>query len=361
MKIDNVLCAFEFNGEPVSCQEFGKGRINSTFMIQTDTGKAYVLQLINKRVFKDPVKLMENASRVTNYLLERTDGCYTTLRYMQTKSGTYCHQDEQGEYWRMYEFVPGIGLDAPDSDEDLYQCALAFGWFQNLLADFPADSLHETIPCFHNTIDRYQKLKESIAADVMGRADSVRAEIDYLLSREEIAGTIQRKLDSGELPLRVTHNDTKLNNVLLDPITHQSVCVLDLDTVLPGSSLYDYGDSVRFGAANGGEDAEDPSLVSLNLHLFEVYTKGYLEAVTSLTEKEIDLLPIGALVITLELATRFLKDYLDGDIYFKIKEPHHNLLRARNQIALAQDMEQKMTDMEAIVRSLRRTLSKCSI
>ncbi len=353
MDMNCAIYAFDFSGKPISCQELGKGRINSTYMIGTDAGKTYVLQLINKNVFKHPDKLMENASAVTNFLLERTLGDYTTLRYIPAKTGLYYHIDEKGEYWRLYEYVPGIGLDAPDSEEDLYQCALAFGWFQNLLADFPADSLHETIPCFHNTIDRYAKFHQSIEADVKGRAASVQKEIDYLLSKEELAGTIQRGLDDGTLPLRVTHNDTKLNNVLLDPKTHESVCVIDLDTVMPGSSLFDYGDSIRFGAANGGEDAEDPSQVSLNMRLFEVYTKGYLESITRLTKEEIDLLPLSALIMTLELAVRFLKDYLDGDVYFKISDPHHNLLRARNQIALAQDIEKKLPDMIRIVEGLR--------
>ncbi len=354
MEMNCAIHAFDFSGNPISCKELGKGRINSTYMIGTDTGKTYVLQLINKNVFKNPPKLMENASAVTNHLLEKAPKNYTTLRYMQAKTGLYYHQDEKGEYWRLYEYVPGIGLDAPDSDEDLYQCALAFGRFQNLLADFPAETLHITIPNFHNTIDRYQKLKASIAADVKGRVSSVKAEIDYLLSKEELASTIQKKLDSGELPLRVTHNDSKLNNILLDPVTHKSVCVLDLDTVMPGSSLFDYGDSIRFGAANGGEDAEDPSQVSLNLHLFEVYTKGYIKAVTRLTEEEITLLPLSAVIMTLELAARFLTDYLDGDVYFKITDPDHNLMRARNQLALAKDMEQKLPQMQQIVEELRR-------
>ena len=354
MDMNCAIYAFNFSGKPVSCQELGKGRINSTYMIGTDAGKTYVLQLINKNVFKDPAKLMENASAVTNYLLERTDGNYTTLHYMPAKTGLYYHQDQQGEYWRLYEYVPGIGLDAPETDEDLYQCALAFGWFQNLLTDFPAESLHETIPCFHNTIDRYEKLRDSIAADVKGRAAQVQDEIAYLLSKESLAGTIQRMLDAGELPLRVTHNDTKLNNILLDPKTHKSVCVIDLDTVMPGSSLFDYGDSIRFCAASGGEDANAPDDVCLDLHLFSVYTKGYLEAVTSLTENEISLLPLSALIMTLELATRFLKDYLDGDVYFKITDPSHNLLRARNQIALAQDMEKKLPEMMRIVEGLRK-------
>ena len=354
MEIVTAAYAFHPEGTPVSCQEFGSGRINNTFLIDTDCGKTYVLQKINKYVFKEPEKVMANASAVTNYIHERAAGDCTTLRFMRATTGLYYHLDEDGEYWRMYEYVPGVGLDAPETDEDLYQSALAFGWFQNQLADFPAHTLYETIPNFHNTIDRYAQLKASIAADPVGRVAKAQPEIEYLLSREEMGGTIQRLLDAGELPLRVTHNDTKLNNVLLDKDTHKGVCVLDLDTVMPGSSLYDFGDSIRFGAPTAGENETDPSKVGLDLHLFEVYTRGFLEAMPSLTEKEIELLPMGAFIMTLELVVRFLKDYLDGDLYFRVTSPDHNLIRARNQMALAQDMERKLPQMQQIVAELRK-------
>ena len=217
-----------------------------------------------------------------------------------------------------------------------------------MLADFPAHTLYETVPNFHNTPDRYLQLKESIRQDLCGRVAGAKAEIDFLLERERQAGTLQRMLDRGELPLRVTHNDTKLNNVLLDKEERKALCVLDLDTVMPGLSLYDFGDSIRFGAATAAEDEKDLSKMSLDLHLFEVYTRGYLEA-ADLTETEIEMLPMGAYVITLELATRFLKDYLDGDLYFKTAYPGHNLVRARAQIKLAADMQTKLTEMNRIV------------
>ena len=352
--MQKAVYAFRLNGNPISCEEFGSGRINNTYMIRTDTADTYVLQKINKYVFKKPKQVMANAGAVTNHLRSHDSTPNASLQYLLSKEGYYCYKDEDGEYWRMYKFVPGIGLDAPESDEDLYQSALAFGKFQELLSDFPADTLFETIPNFHNTIDRYRLLKEAIAADKVGRVAGVKAEIDYLLEREEMAGTLQRMLDAGELPLRVTHNDTKLNNVLLDPKTHKSVCVLDLDTVMPGLSLYDFGDSIRFGAATAGENEEDLSKIRLDLHLFEVYTKGYLEAVPSLTEREVELLPMGALIMTLELVVRFLTDYLDGDLYFKVKSPDDNLRRARNQLALAADMERKLPEMNRIVSELRR-------
>ena len=354
MEMKSAAFAFLSPECAVSCREFGHGRINNTYLIDTNDDKTFVLQRINKYVFKNPEKVMENASAVTNHLYCRSNGTCTTLRYRLTKDGLPYYLDRHGEYWRMYEYVPGISLDTPETDKDLYQSALTFGRFQNLLADFPADTLHETIPCFHNTVDRYRLLKESIDADRAGRACSVQPEIDFLLAHEELAGTLQRMLEAGELPLRVTHNDTKLNNVLLDPTTHEGICVLDLDTVMPGLSLYDYGDAVRFGAATGGEGESDPSANHLDLHLFRVYTTGYLEAVPSLTEKEIDMLPMGVLIITLELATRFLTDYLDGDLYFKISAPDDNLIHARSQIALAADIEKKLPEMEQIVAELRR-------
>ena len=353
MDMIKAVYAFECDGNPISCKEFGSGHINSTFKVCTDTGKCYVLQHINKYVFKSPLKVMENTGAVTNYLMEHNDSKGSVMHFLTTQKGRYCHRDEQGEYWRMYEFVPGICLDTPQCDEDLYQSALAFGWFQETLKDFPAHTLHESIPKFHNTPDRYVQFEESVEEDLAGRVADAKAEIEYIMSRKELASTLQNMLDAGELPLRVTHNDTKLNHVLLDEKTHTWVCVLDLDTVMPGLSLYDFGDAIRFGASTAVEDEQDLSKVGLDLHLFEVYARGYLEAVPSLTDNEVKMLPIGALTMTLEVALRFLKDYLDGDLYFKTKLPDHNLIRAKNQIALAADMEKKLPEMERIIAELR--------
>ena len=352
--VKQVIDAFSIKGNLTAYEPFGHGRINSTYILDTDCGKRYVMQQINKNVFKSPDKLMENAVAVTDYIRKHSDGKYTTLRYVRDKdTGLPYHIDQAGEYWRMYEYVPGAGMDVMECDEDFYQCALGFGWFQNMLSDFPASSLHETIPNFHNTPDRYIKMKASIAADVKGRVSQVQEELKYLFAKEEDAGIIQRGLESGEIPLRVTHNDTKINNVLIDPETHKGTCVLDLDTVMPGSSLYDFGDAIRFGAATGGEDTPDPTTMKCDLHLFEVYTRGWLEALPNLSEKEVELLPYGAWIMTLELAVRFLTDYLDGDIYFRVSDPEHNLRRARNQLYLAMDMEQKLPQMHQIVKNLR--------
>ena len=227
-----------------------------------------------------------------------------------------------------------------------------------MLSEFPAETLTETIPEFHNTIDRYRQLKESVAADRMGRLAGVMADVEFLLAREEKGSQLQKLREQGVLPLRVTHNDTKLNNVLLDKKTRKSLCVLDLDTVMPGLSAYDFGDSIRFGAATAAEDEKDLSKMEMDLHLFEVYTRGFLEAATNLTDEEIRALPMGAYTMTLEVATRFLKDYLDGDAYFKVAYPEHNLVRARTQMKLVADMEQKMDKMDAIVARVAAEIRK---
>ena len=350
MNIEKAAFAFQTEGSPVECQAFGHGHINNTFCVVTDTGAKYVLQRINKYVFKNPIRVMANTSSVTNYLRQRVEDPRMTLHFIPAKDGRYFHKGCDGEFWRMYDFVGGFTLDMPESDEDFYQSALAFGRFQELLSDYPADTLYEIIPNFHNTIDRYVQFKESVESDLVGRAAEVQEDIDFLLQREDRGGILQKMLTAGILPLRVTHNDTKLNNVLLDTATRKSLCVLDLDTVMPGLSLYDFGDSIRFGAATAAEDEPDTSKMKLDLHLFEVYTKGFLEAAPSLTDMEVTMLPLGAYIMTLELAVRFLKDYLDGDLYFsKIAYADHNLVRARSQMALVADMEAKWTQMNLIV------------
>jgi len=254
----------------------------------------------------------------------------------------------------MYDFVGGFCLDTPESDEDFYESALAFGAFQRQLADFPAETLYETIPEFHNTVDRYRLLKEAIKADNVGRAAEVQAEINFALGLEAQCSILQQMREAGTIPLRITHNDTKLNNVLLNRRTRKWLCVLDLDTVMPGLSVHDFGDSIRFGAGTAAEDEPDASKMKLDLNKFQVYTRGFLEAATTLTETEIDNLALGALTITMETGIRFLKDYLDGDIYFKTAYLEHNLIRARTQFALAADMKEKWEQMQQIVREVAK-------
>ena len=358
MPIEKAAYAFRMDGTPVSCKQIGNGHINSTLKIETDKGAEYVLQKINKHVFHDPVSLMNNAGAITDYIRARVDDPRLALHFITTDGGKFYHQDEDGEFWRMYDFVGGFCLDTPECEEDFYQSALAFGRFQQMLSDFPAETLTETIPEFHNTVDRYRQFKEAVAADSEGRLNGVREEVEFLLAREERGTQLQRMREAGELPLRVTHNDTKLNNVLLDKKTRKSLCVLDLDTVMPGLSAYDFGDSIRFGAATAAEDEKDLSKMEMDLHLFEVYTRGFLEVATSLNDKEIEVLPLGAYVMTLEVDTRFLKDYLEGDHYFKTAYPDHNLVRAHTQIKLVADMEQKMDEMNRIVAQVAAEVRK---
>lgn len=258
-------------------------------------------------------------------------------------------------YWRVYDFVEdSICLQLPETDEDFYQSAVGFGTFQQLLTDFPAAKLHETIPNFHNTPDRYRALLETLERDPMHRAAQVQPEIEFALARQAEMATIQNALTAGELPLRVTHNDTKLNNVLLDAKTRKALCVIDLDTVMPGSSLYDFGDSIRFGAATAAEDEKDISKMEMSLDRFRVFTRGYVRACPGLTAKELELLPMGAKTMTMECGVRFLTDYLDGDHYFAVHRDGQNLDRARTQFKLVADMEKKWDEMRKIVEEESR-------
>ncbi len=350
--MEEAIFHFKTDGKPILCKNFGHGHINYTFLITTQTKKQYILQRINTHVFKRPIALMENVVAVSEHIRKKADDPRQALRFVQAEDGNYYYRDERRRYWRCYAFVGGFCLEAPESDEDFYESAVAFGRFQSQLADFPAETLHETIPNFHNTPARYAQLRTAIDEDACDRVRFVQPEIDFILEREKEAGTIQRMLESGALPLRVTHNDTKLNNVLLDEDTRKALCVLDLDTVMPGSSLFDFGDSIRFGAATAPEDEQELSRMSLDLHLFDVYTKGYLNACRTMTREEIELLPLGAKTITLELAVRFLTDYLEGDHYFKTLYPDHNLVRTRAQLKLVRDMESKWTQMQQIVQNL---------
>ena len=251
----------------------------------------------------------------------------------------------------MYDFVEdSICLQLPETDEDFYQSAVGFGTFQQLLTDFPTAKLHETIPNFHNTPDRYRALLETLERDPMHRAVQVQPEIEFALARQAEMSAIQNALASGKLPLRVTHNDTKLNNVLLDAKTRKALCVIDLDTVMPGSSLYDFGDSIRFGAATAAEDEKDLSKMEMSLDRFRVFTRGYVRACPGLTAKELELLPMGAKTMTMECGVRFLTDYLDGDHYFAVHRDGQNLDRARTQFKLVADMEKKWDEMRKIVK-----------
>ncbi|MBQ3373592.1 MAG: aminoglycoside phosphotransferase family protein [Oscillospiraceae bacterium] len=343
---------FPYHGTPVSCERFGSGHINRTFIVTTDTGDRYILQCLSSVAFHDIPGLMDNIIRVTQHIAAKTPGEDSTLHFLPADNRLYYYLDESGAYWRSYRYVDAICIQLPETPDDFYQSAVAFGTFQNQLSDFPAETLTETIPNFHNTPDRYRKFWKAIADNLSGRAGNVQPEIDFYLSREEAGGSLQRMRDQGILPLRVTHNDTKLNNVLLDEKTRKAVCVIDLDTVMPGLSAFDFGDSIRFGASTAAEDEQDLEKVSMDLELFRTYAEGFIAACPGLTPEERAALPIGAKIMTLECGMRFLTDYLDGDHYFKTAYPEHNLVRARTQMKLVADMEEKWSEMERIVAAL---------
>lgn len=361
--VKEVISQFTFSGELTECIPFGSGHINDTYRLTFQDGKAakrYILQRMNKNIFLKPVELIENIKGVTSWLRKKIqeeggDADRETLNLLETREGKPYYQDSAGDYWRVYVFIENAGcFDKVESDDDFYQSAVAFGHFQRLLADYPAETLHETIKDFHNTPERFRRFQEVLKADSLGRAGGVQKEIQFVLDREALTHTLWDMQMSGELPLRVTHNDTKLNNIMIDYDTHKAICVIDLDTVMPGISLNDFGDSIRFGASTGAEDEKDLSKVSCDLHLYEVYVKGFIEGCAgALTEREIDMLPMGAILMTFECGIRFLTDYLEGDCYFKIHREGHNLDRARTQFKLVQDMEEKLPQMKAIVEKYK--------
>ncbi|MGP1433550.1 MAG: phosphotransferase enzyme family protein [Catonella sp.] len=350
--MSDVLKVFKFEGEAVSKEPYGSGHINSTFLVVTNTGKRYILQKINNKIFPDVEGLMNNITLVTEHLKKKYTEPRRVLNLIKTiDDKSFAEVD--GEYWRAYDFVEdSLCLQLPENNDDFYESAVAFGSFGEALSDFPVEKLVEVIPDFHNTPSRFKKFHEVLEKDPLGRAALVQEEIKFCLDREEEMGTLQRLRDDKVLPDRVTHNDTKLNNVLLDKNTRKNLCVIDLDTVMPGLCLYDYGDSIRFGASTALEDEKDLSKVSMSLDLFKIYTKGFVSALPNLTKEEKENLPLGAKTMTFECGMRFLTDYLDGDHYFAVHREGHNLDRARTQFKLVADMESKWEEMNKVVMEL---------
>lgn len=346
-----VLSRFQLMGTPVSCERYGFGHINETYLVVTDSSVRYILQRINHHVFPHVDQLQHNIAAVTAHLRKQTSEKYGVLTLIPTLDGnTYCCLGPDS-YWRVYDFIEdSLCLQVPESPEDFYQSAIAFGTFQQQLKDFPAHTLYETIPNFHNTPDRYRIFREVLSGDPLGRAADAGPEIEFALAHEKVGGTLYRLLQEGSLPLRVTHNDTKLNNVMLRADTRTPLCVIDLDTTMPGLSAYDFGDSIRFGAATSAEDAQELGRVYLSLDLFRIYTRGFLKACPGLTEKEKEVLPLGALIMTLECGVRFLTDYIDGDHYFSCYRNGQNLDRCRTQFKIVTDMEAKWEQMAAIIK-----------
>lgn len=358
-----ALEGFDIPGRFVECVPCGNGHINDTYMVtfEEENGLCrYSLQHMNRSVFKDPVSLMNNILHVTAYLKEQIrsqggDPQRETLDFVCTKTGEPYFVDSYGEYWRAYHFVEdAYALEKISNPQDFYESAVAFGHFQRMLADFPADSLTETIAGFHDTKARFAAFEQAVEADVCHRAEGVQQEIRFVRDRYDVACVLGDLLEAGKLPLRVTHNDTKSNNVLIDKATGRGLCVIDLDTVMPGLAVNDFGDSIRFGASTGAEDEKDLSKIWCDLELYETYMKGFVEGCGgTLTDMEIECLPVGARVMTYECGMRFLTDYLSGDTYFKTAYPTHNLDRARTQFKLVWDMEQKWEKMQAIAEKYK--------
>ena len=358
-----VIENFQFEGEYTEGIPYGSGHINDTFRVtfqHKGETKRYILQRMNNQIFLNPEELMENVVGVTSWLRKKIvenggEPERETLNLVPAKDGKAFYKDSEGEYWRVYLFIEGAKTyDLVENQEDFYQSAVAFGRFQGLLADYPAETLHETIQDFHNTVKRLDTFKKAVEADGCGRAAQVQEEIQFVLDREALAHKLCDMQAEGKLPLRVTHNDTKLNNIMIDDETRKAICVIDLDTVMPGLSVNDFGDSIRFGASTGAEDEPDLSKVSCSMELFELYTKGFVEGCKgSLTEEELDMLPVGAMTMTYECGMRFLTDYLEGDHYFKIHREGHNLDRCRTQFKLVKGMEEKWNQMNEIVNKYR--------
>ena len=344
--MEEILRAFPLDGEPLSAEPIKAGHIHKSFLVTTNRGCRYVLQQVNRYVFRDPGAIMDNLRRIRDWLRERNEPL-PMISFLDTHEGRAYYADAGGCAWRLSSYVENsVCLLRPETPEDFRQSALAFGRFLHVLRDFPAKALTETIPRFHDTPERFRQLREAAEADVCGRGCEVEKELAFAFRREEKASFLQRSRESGELPLHVAHNDTKMSNVLLDAKTREALCVLDLDTVMPGLSVTDFGDAIRAGAATG---AEDEGGIALDMTLFKAFTCGFLSACPHLSERERELLPLGAWTMTLECGVRFLTDHLCGDRYFAVDRPGQNLERARAQFSLASDMERKWDEMAGIV------------
>lgn len=351
-----ICSEFRLNGNFISAVPYGAGHINDTFLVTTDCSK-YILQRVNNTVFTSPVEVIENIVTVTKYLTDVItknggDPERETLTLIPAKDGKMYHITPEGDLFRVYIFIAdAVCYQKIEDKRQFYSSGKAFGKFQKMLMDFPAEKLYETIPDFHNTPNRYRIFKEVLEKDPLGRAESVQNEIKFALAHEKDAYPVVQAIADKSIPLRVTHNDTKLNNIMFDEKTDEALCIIDLDTVMPGSMLYDFGDSIRFGASTAAEDEKDLFKVSMDITLFEAYTKGFLEEMGgAVTQKEAMLLPFSAKLMTLECGVRFLTDYLDGDNYFRTAYPEHNLDRAKTQFKLVWDMDNKMEKMNDIVK-----------
>lgn len=356
-----VLGRFDIWGTLVSLEPFGDGHINDTFAVTTDRisklGR-FILQRLSPVAFKHPELVMENVVNVTEYLhgviaARGGDPDRGTLTLIPLKDGSWYTLDDEGGCWRMYLMISdSVTHQLPENEHIFREAGRAFGQFQSALDAFPAATLHETIPNFHNTVNRVENFRIALDRNASGRRDQATEEIAFVLARAERAGALLAQLDAGRLPLRVTHNDTKLNNVLLEKGTDKALCVIDLDTVMPGLSAYDFGDAIRFGANTAAEDERDLSKVHFSVPMFRAYSEGYLaEAGSMFSAAELESLALGAWMMTFECGMRFLTDFLDGDVYFHTAYADHNLVRARTQFALLAEMEQHEQEMLDILHA----------
>ncbi len=364
LNLEAVYESFECEGAFVSAAPYGNGHINDTYAVVVDRGSTharYVLQRINSGIFKDVPSLMENIERVCSHAQARSRGLpdaeRRSLTLMPTRNGSAFHQSEDGGCWRVYKFIEGAkGFNVVENHRQAFEAAKAFGEFQKLLVDLPGGPLHETIPDFHNTPKRLLALEASVRRDARGRAVGCRDEIDWAFDNAELASSLLGQFESGLMPLRVTHNDTKLNNVLIDNDSHEAVCVIDLDTMMPGLALYDFGDLVRSSTNPVAEDEKDLRKVKMQIDCFDALVKGYLSSAREfLVPAELESMALSALVLTFECGIRFLADHLDGDVYFKTAHEQHNLERCRAQFALARSMVEQMEAMEErVLQALRQ-------
>ncbi len=352
---------FAIYGSYLSGDRYGSGHINDTFAVTYDQAGIkirYCLQRINHNIFKNPVALMENVQRVTAHLAAKVDGradaSRRTLTLVPARDGRPYVQDAQGNTWRCYLFIENAAsVDVISNAEQAFKAAAAFGAFQGLLVDIPGGRLNETIPFFHHTVSRFETLEKAIKADSVGRAALCQPEIQYALKNKALASSLLDLQAKGLLPERITHNDTKINNVMLDNATGEGICVIDLDTVMPGLALYDFGDMVRTATSPAAEDETDLNKVTMRMEFFEGLVRGYLSTAGKfLNQTEKDSLALSGQLITFEIGIRFLTDFLAGDTYFKVHRENHNLIRCRTQFKLAADIEAKMAQMNALVKAV---------
>lgn len=363
LDFNEVASLFEMRGDLVNAYPYGSGHINDTFCAHYDQAGQrirYIHQRINTRILKDPAALMENIERVTRHSLNRLramkhpEACRRTLTLIPGTDGLPFAIDQHGNYWRTYQFIERARTyDVIENEGQARAAARAFALFQKYTADIPGKRLHETIPLFHDTRDRLRKFRESLSRDTQGRAKDVATEVAFVEERASDCGKVVSLLEKGEIPERITHNDTKLNNVMIDDVSGEGVCVIDLDTVMPGSALYDFGDMVRTATPSGAEDAKDFEQIEMQMQMFAALVEGYIAGAGDvLTEREIELLAFSGKLLPLECGIRFLTDYLDGDVYFKAKHEAHNLDRCRTQFALVASVEKQLPEMNAKVEQV---------